>query len=201
MNSIDLIEEKDFSELNAKELSYVLQEMTEKEYRDKREIYLMSKEFFSQEEIELSVPVPSRALNALKQKRKKRAPLVFLLNTKVSLWKAAALFLIFFGSYQLLRPINKSDVEKVYITEFVDREIEGPTKIDTVYKERIKKVYINAEVKNDRVSNPEVKRDVQSYDLSSIAMLNNIEETIGFTNPDRGYNLNDDTLAKKIIGI
>lgn len=201
MDIIDLIERKNFNELNSAELSLVLNEMTQLEYEEKRQLYLMSKAFFEKKEKELIVPIPTLALEALRKKKKQRGGVLVLLQSKVSIWKAAAIIVLLLTTYHMFQTRNKADVEKVYLTEYVTKESTLPARVDTVYVDKIKKVYVQTKPKTELVNTRVKERNKETYDLSNIAMLNNIEEAINYTNPNRGFSLNDDTLAKKIIGI
>ena len=214
----ELIEQKSFNELSKQEKRFVLNDITEQEYKEKYQLIYEVKRELKLEASVLKVNDSIRvsAIEALLLKQKEKKPGVFIRFTrfKVPLWTAvAALFLIFILSTPIL--INtelKNDtknnllasIDTVYIDKIIKDTIQIIKPGDTV----IQKVYVS---KKDYPSKEEgtlklveysnLKSDQSQKDLEREMAIGGYINTIDFYTPKSGKSLSDDRIGRILLNV
>lgn len=206
MDILHLIENKAFEALTPQEMSFVLKQMSVEEYKEQRMVITMTQETFAENDNNstLVAPLPYKALKALQKKNK--GGILVLFQRKITLWKAAAVFLAMLGSYHFLTQGYAPETETIYLTEYVDREVLVPADPDTVIKEVV------VEVQKEKLARVEPRERVPSvsslntgdkevYDFDQIAVLGGLESELLLMNRKEGISVREDTLTKQILGI
>lgn len=135
----ELLANKAFDELNAVERSFVLEQLSEEEYRAQHHVVVESRTLFQSEASGLVPLPPTAALASLKKKQfdpipsvTKSAPKPQLWHYPVPLWQAAAACLFFVFSYGLLA-YDSTEKEATGEIATVIR--------DTIFVDKIKEVF------------------------------------------------------------
>lgn len=206
MDILHLLENKDFEALTPQETSFVLEQMSAEEYKEQRMVIVITQETFAEDDNNntLVVPVPSKALKALQEKKK--GGILVLFQSKVTLWKAAAVFLALLGGYHFLMKNSVQQPETVYLTEYVEKEVLVPANPDTVFKEVVVEVQpekLATIEKSPRLSDAtrinSEKREI--YNFEQVAVLNSLETEFLQMNKKEGVSVLEDSLTRKILGI
>lgn len=204
-NLNDLFAQKSFEELTDSERAFVLNKMTESEYRGKRELIQNTQLLLKQEMTELKPrpEVKAAALQAL-NKKKKRPVVLALFAHKVPTWAAvAACFLVFLlvQNFWTDEPVNNplatvERVDTVYLEKYITQTTKSP--VDTVIKVVYKTVDGEEKVSAEK-TNPPKEEKVFAY---SDAMLN--AESIDYSaflfdrEEPKGRSVKEDTLTQWI---
>lgn len=225
---IELIEQKSFNELSEKEKQFIIKHISEKEYREKREIIDQIKNELHTESLEFKVK-ESTHLNALAALRIKKSHEKVKLDThsrrgiltsKIPLWTAvAAVFLIFilttpiFISHDFNQKENGPLLAKVD-TVFIDKVIRDTVKIQLPSDTIVKTVYrvvsnentLSEGVKEKSKSNEnfelnDAKREQIYGEMEKVVVMGNYTNTIDFNESSKGKSLSDDPIGKVVLNI
>jgi hypothetical protein len=116
----ELLETKDFAELTKSEREIVLKHMDALDYNTARMSIINTANMF---DYEIDNTDSNTVLLAKIKENIKPSLLYFLINSKIQIWKVAAIFILFFISYSFFN--SKLDKKKISSIQ--------PTKTDTVY--------------------------------------------------------------------
>ena len=152
------------------------------------------------------------ALQALREKNKKKAILPVFIGYKVPIWMAAAAILLIL----LLIPSTfNSDINKtgtntqlaVHDTVYVERVVTDTIKVNQPSDTVVKTVYVKDNSSNqlNEASTPSTKnRDLKTLnlkELETIIALNNFPSKIDLAVQPTGKSLSDDPFAKAVLNI
>lgn len=203
MEIFDLLESKSFEALNEGEKSFVLAQMTQQEYEEQHELLKLSESSLSGEEVLLIPQTPTKALEALHKKKQRGA--VFFFSQSVSLWKAAAACILLLGAYHYWFVATEQSPEKVYVTEYVDREIyihaDPDTVVEKVVVEVEKTKVASAEPYAEALTDFSVDRQRSGWTMDEMAILSDVERELSNPRKNGGISVENDTLTKEILGI
>tara|TARA_B100000508_G_scaffold141096_1_gene146880 strand:- start:115841 stop:116509 length:669 start_codon:yes stop_codon:yes gene_type:complete len=213
----ELIELKAFEELSETEKRFVLEYLSEAEFRERSEMISKVKNELKSEGYELKASEHSRvtALAALRSKhaKKKSGFIPVMLTYKIPVWTSiAAIFLVFilttpFIFNEGIGEVNTSErltlTDTVYVEKIVKDTIEIVQPADTV----VKTVY--RPIQNTSTTSSEIIAPIYSNDLMTIderefeLTLANEEYSnpVDLKKPSSGKSLSDDPFAKILLGI
>jgi hypothetical protein len=150
----DLLEQKAFDELTETEYNYVLSELTEAEYKEQRNIILVSSAFFEMDEDEADLePLrPSKALAALKQQSVPKLGFwKAAFGYQISAWKAvaAALLIGFLAQFSVSNisggdselALNQNKIDTVVVEKYITKTEKIFQPADTVIEVIYKTIY------------------------------------------------------------
>ena len=171
----ELLESKDFNELNQNEQDLVLQHMSSEDYTASRLSVLGGIQEFDNEIKHTAYD--SDLLKELHEKTRKKAGFIyFLINTRISLLKIAAvfIFLLFGYTFLLLNMLNSKEpiisdnsikMDTVYITQTKTLK-----KTDTVFITKTKEILVDNEqnTRNTQTNTPEIINSNDTPNLKKI---------------------------------
>ncbi|RFC53763.1 hypothetical protein [Brumimicrobium aurantiacum] len=212
-----LLETKEFEQLSKTEKDFVLQQISEAEYRTQFESLQMMKEEMKSEAstIKVDSAIPPNLMAALKnqkekQQEEKQSKIFFLVQSKIPLWSAvAAVFLVFILSTPVfidkdIKP-SKTGVIASIDTVFVDKIIRDTLQIfvpaDTVYKT----IYVkdqNNHIAENRMTKPQGKTETKddiTIDLKEAMVLGGYTNVLDFEVHQEGQSLSEDSIGQKIF--
>ena len=185
----ELLESKDFNELNQNEQDLVLQLMSSEDYTASRLSVLGGIQEFDNEIKHTAYD--SDLLKELHEETRKKAGFIyFLINTRISLLKIAAvfIFLLFGYTYLLLNMLNSKEpiisdksimTDTVYITQTKTLE-----KTDTVFITKTKEILVNNHQNSNNITQkinsndtPNLKKIYAREALSSLSHSKNSHST------------------------
>ncbi|SFT85645.1 hypothetical protein SAMN05216474_2749 [Lishizhenia tianjinensis] len=206
MDILNLLETKNFEDLNTAEVNFVCQQMSADEYKQQREIIVMTQGLFAEDISQPTiVPLPpNKALAALKNKKK--SGILLLFQSKISLWKAAAVFVALLGTYHYFIQNSSTTKAPVYITEYVEKEVVVPADPDTVIKEVVVEVQKEKLASTETSSQPYKVGELHQIsplrlNIEEMAMLNNLEAEILEMKQKDGVRVSEDSITRKVLGI
>lgn len=152
------------------------------------------------------------ALQALREKKKKKAILPIFFGYRVPVWMAAAaiLLILFLIPSTFNSDINKTGTNTqlaVHDTVYVERIVTDTVKITQPADTVVKTVYVKDKSGN-QFTEPSVQTTTQQdlkglkmKDLEAIIALNNVPQKIDFNIQASGKSLSDDPLGKAVLNI
>lgn len=213
----ELLEQKAFEELSEDEKSFVLDHLTEAEYREQHHLLWVVKKELTEEAKTLHAKNQIRlnALEALrmKQKKKKSKVIPLWLNYKIPLWSAvAAILLVFILTTPLIinTEINENRTkdrlamrDTIYIEKLVNDTIEIAKPADTI----IKIVYAPRKASSpfkEVTKTPEFSPKTKSIIPLENEFISSFEEVgspLLLENSKTGKSLSEDPIARSVLNI
>lgn len=207
-----LIESKDFNELNKEEQSFVLNQITESEYILRREVILKSKEIFKNDlqRIKPNKAIKAAALESLRNKKSKKKVIPFI-GYKVPAWLAAASILLAFLLNSILNfSFNKTETSIHQLSQidtvYVEKKIIDTVKIQEQPDTIIKVVYLPQKEKQSTTNSIQKNKSTpNNKGLQNLEHIptNNYNTVIDLNTEKKhlGKSLNEDELAQSVLGI
>ena len=213
----ELLEKKAFEELSRNEKSYVLEHLTEAEYREqhhllrdiKKELTEEAKTLHAKDQIRLN------ALDALrmKQKKKKSKVMPLWLNYKIPLWSAvAAILLVFILTTPLIINTEINEIKNkdqlvmrdtVYIEKLVNDTIEIAKPADTVTKYIYVAKKLSSPLK-EGTNTSDFPPKIKSITPLEKELISSYEEDnypIHLERQKTGKSLSEDPIARRVLNI
>ncbi|MEX1190638.1 MAG: hypothetical protein WED10_11295 [Brumimicrobium sp.] len=213
----ELIEQKAFEDLSEVERSFVLNHLSEEEYRERYQLLSEVKSELKSEgkELKSGEHIRANVLEALrsKQQKKESRVLPMLFNYKVPLWTSvAAIFLVFI----LTTPfILNTDLEKVrsskqltmrdtvYVEKIVRDTVEviqpADTVIKTIYALEKNTSTVNVDRETPVFSNE--KKSMSQKELELVLAYEDYANPIELDKRSSGKSLSEDPIGQVVIGV
>ncbi len=213
----ELIEQKTFKELSEMEKRFVLEHISEEEYREKSELISKVKKELTSEGQKLKAPehIRTSALEALRSKHEEKSarsiPLFF--QYEVPLWTSIAAILLVFilttpfifnnGITEVKTTEQLTMTDTIYVEKIVNDTIEVIQPADTIVKTVYRSVPSNSAVNND-LTNPVFSNENNSLihkEFNSFSAYEDYTNPIDLNTPSSGKSLSNDPLGKIVLGV
>ncbi|MES2778672.1 MAG: hypothetical protein V4651_02135 [Bacteroidota bacterium] len=197
----DLLEQKEFHELNAEEQAGVLACMDKQTYTSMRNASVLSHNFFEGEKpIDVNPAQLQQLLKKVETKHLTEQPAI-VWNKPVALWKVAALFLLLGGGSLIFILANQNQVIRTsYITQldtvFVEKEVPAEKIHDTVYIGYERKQQKQHTHRAERLPTEHYLTPAQDANIPTMSDVNivRIKEKDEPINNKKGNSIKDDSL-------
>lgn len=219
---IELIEKHSFEDLSAEEKRFVLSELSENEFREKRSLIVQIKDELKAEadELKANKSIHLYALRAKSLEKESEAnKKVGFLTFKIPLWTAiAAIFMIFILTTPIFldNDFNRDDsqlmalVDTIYIDKIIRDTIEidvpADTIVETIYKALPNEGtidYISEKMNepNDMLESDNSNSVIIQGDLERTLGMGNYPNTIDFKDVSKGKSLSNDPIGRVVLNI